>query len=192
MKLLEGRNLAEWIRDKVLREFCDRVEIAGSIRRARSVVGDIDFVVLPKAGQRAQLESRIKARNEVVKSGEQYLVARTKAGVQVDIWFAHNGTADLLAPEPSNFGSLLLCRTGSKEHNILLCRKAQELGMKWETTRGLVHNGRVIASATEEEIFQALGMEFVIPVQRECAVPAASLPEDVLEAGERAFSTTLD
>jgi len=169
MKLHDAIKLAERIKG-VLAPFCERIEIAGSIRRARPHVNDIDLVVLPKdeTGLRATLR-----KCPVVTDGKQMMVVKSREGIQIDVWFAHNGTGDMFAQEPSNWGSLLLCRTGSKEHNVHLCQLAQKLGLKWETSRGLVktedggQRTEVIASLTEEEIFRALGMEFVPPAMRE-------------------------
>jgi DNA polymerase (family 10) len=75
---------------------------------------------------------------------------------------------DLLGSTPSNFGSLLLCRTGSKGHNVFFIEKAKARGLTWNPYHG-VFDPQIgcIASATEEDIFSALGLEFVIPEQRE-------------------------
>ncbi|MES2219381.1 MAG: hypothetical protein V4587_00255 [Acidobacteriota bacterium] len=158
-----------------LAEYCEKIEIAGSIRRARPEVNDIDLVCLPCAGREEALRARIKQRTDVVSEGQHSLIVRLRGantGFQLDVWFAKPRQADLLETVPGTWGTVLLCRTGSKEHNIYLATKARELGLKWETTRGLVADpdspkARVIASETEEEIFAALGMGFVPPALRE-------------------------
>ena len=173
MKVRDAMLLAEKIRD-VLIPFCEpeRCAIAGSIRRARPEVNDVDLVVQPRGLEAAAALRAVLRKCPVVKEGPHYMVVRSKCGFPIDVWFAHGGTSDLLTSEPGNWGSLLLCRTGSKEHNIVLAQKARTMEMKWETSRGLVLNpdtarAKVIASATEEEIFQCLGMEFVPPAFRE-------------------------
>jgi DNA polymerase (family 10) len=173
LKLRDARVLAEKIQS-VLAPFClpDRCEIAGSIRRARPEVNDIDVVCIVQPGRLAALIERVSARNEIVKNGEQNLVARTKDGVQVDLRFAHNGIPDLLAPAPSNWGAQLLCWTGSKEHNVWLNERARAQGLMLRAGHALVaepdtRKEKIIASATEEEIFQCLGLEWIAPVQRE-------------------------
>jgi DNA polymerase (family 10) len=60
-----------------------------------------------------------------------------------------------------------LIRTGSKEHNIKLCQHAIDKGMKLSSEKGLMKDGKVIASKTEEEIFQGLGMDYVKPEERD-------------------------
>lgn len=214
MKLHDAYNLAEKIKD-VLAPFCEvrdgrpMIEVAGSIRRARPEVNDIDFVVLPKDGQADALRARCLRTATMVKSGPQYTVVKMNKApyAQVDIWFAHNGAGDMFTKEPSNWGSLLLCRTGSREHNVHLCQLAQSLGLKWETSRGLVtvpspacptgrsegqgEGGRIIASATEEEIFQALGLSFIPPVERERNAPLSHAAQESPDWSQ-AFSTVDD
>jgi DNA polymerase/3'-5' exonuclease PolX len=180
MKLEPARHFAELIRG-ILAPFCERIEIAGSIRRQRPNVNDIDFVLLPKHGLLAALKARCQQRCRVVRDGEQnYIVAmpvsagqREQLGhsgweVQVDIFIAHPGKSDLLQTIPSNYGSLLICRTGSKEHNIFLVEHAKRLGLVWSPYKGVEDgDGYVIAGASEGEIFEALGLEFVAPERRE-------------------------
>jgi DNA polymerase (family 10) len=182
MKLIEAVTLAEKIK-AVLAPFClpgKCVEV-GSIRRAREFVNDIDFVCIPNDPSAAELRERCRANADVVKDGRQYFVVKMRKPpfAQIDIWFAHAGTQDLIDATPSNWGSLLLCRTGSVEHNVWLCQRARALEMKWDTSRGLLlhpDTGRekIIASATEEEIFKCLGMEWIAPVERERGAHAPS------------------
>jgi DNA polymerase (family 10) len=193
MKLLDALKLAELIRDRVLAEFCERVEIVGSVRRARDVVNDIDFVCLPKPGQLGALRARVAARNNVLKDGPEFLSVANRDGVQVDIWFAHAGGGDMFRKISSNWGSLVLCRTGSKEHNIFLADRAKSMGLKWKTSTGLVANPdspeeTVVAGVTEEEIFQTLGMGFIPPALRERGGAAAAAPQEGPDWAE-AFNT---
>ncbi len=178
--------LAEAIQ-RELQPFCHKCEIAGSIRRARPEVNDIDFVILPKAGQIDAIKERCKQRCRVIRDGDQNFIVALRmpdhTEFQLDIFFAHGGKDDLLDPQPGNFGSLLLCRTGSKEHNIQIVQRAKSRDMRWNPYAGLIAGGewefrgqdsvyvggRIIASETEEEIFEALGMKWVAPHFREAA-----------------------
>lgn len=196
MKLHEAYPLAERIK-RVLAPHCDKIEIAGSIRRARDHVNDIDIVLLPHAGNDAAEELRRLLRKcPVVKDGRQMMVVRSKEGIQIDVWFAHHGAGDMFERTPSNWGTLLLCRTGSMEHNIWLAQRAQAMDLKWETSRGLVANPgtvkeKIIASETEEEIFQCLGLEFIPPALRERQV-SREAPKEAKEKGPdwaESFST---
>ena len=85
---------------------------------------------------------------------EEKVAQLTIEGVNVDLYVA----------TPETWEPLLLIRTGSAEHNIKLSMRARKLGMKL-AHRGLVKNGRIIAS-TEKRIFEALGMEYVPPEER--------------------------
>lgn len=156
-----------------LAAYCDRIEIAGSIRRARPTVNDVDIVCQPKAGQEGILRARCKARSEVLSEGSSSLLVRLKDGLQLDVWFAAPQTADLLTVTPSNWGSVLLCRTGSVTHNIWVCQRAHAKGLKWIHTQGLCRLSpggdvvEIVASETEEAIYAALGLDWLAPVQRE-------------------------
>lgn len=147
---------------------CVRVEVAGSIRRRRPVVGDIDLVAVPIMSRSRDLfgtlgpevnKSAEAIRNwctegcwTLAKDGPSYMVWIAK-GIQVDLWWATEET----------FGTLLLCRTGSAQHNIWLCERAKAAGGKWNPHHGLYLPGRSVLAKTETEIYQALGLPFLDP-----------------------------
>ena len=155
MKLEDAEELAGEIVEHI-HPFCERVEIAGSIRRKQSEVRDIDLVLIPKplSWHRivATLQRRMNA--EVLKRGDS-IAQLTIKGVNVDLYVANEQT----------WGALLLIRTGSAEHNIKLSKRALSMGMKL-THKGLTKEGKVIAS-TETEIFEALDLPYVEPEERE-------------------------
>jgi DNA polymerase/3'-5' exonuclease PolX len=96
-------------------------------------------------------------------------------GLQLDLWFAHADIAekkDLFgvvekAAQPCNFGMLYLARTGSVAHNLYLCSHASWMGLHFAPHAGITRAGKVIASATEADIFAALKLDFVAPERRE-------------------------
>ena len=157
--------------EKIVRElkpFCSRIEIAGSIRRRRPICHDIDIVCIPVDG--AGLEARVLAAAAVRHCcGEQVFRVDLKTGVQLDIYYAHEDRRDLFkVVQPCNWGTLLLCRTGSKMHNIKLCQRAAGLGLRWDPHHGIFNGaGDCIASATEEDVYKALEMEWIEPEARE-------------------------
>jgi len=156
--------------EEALSPFCKRITVAGSVRRKRPFVNDIDFVVLDP--DPLQFRQRASANSTIVKDGPEILIVRLKDGTQVDFYFAHGPSKELLETKPGNWGTVLLCRTGSKEHNIFLAQRAQKLGFKWETMIGLtfavdMKGSQIMASETEEEIFKELGLPFIKPEDRE-------------------------
>jgi hypothetical protein len=161
---------------EALRPMCERIEVAGSIRRGRPTVGDIDLVLLPKPGAREAIRARCLQRARLVSEGEQTLVCEMvlparwqhPGGVlQLDLWFARPAEADLLGARPGNWGTLLLCRTGSKEHNIRLAQRAATRGLHWQPHQGLFRGRELVAAETEESIFDALGLQWIPPGFRE-------------------------
>lgn len=149
-----------------LEPFCERIQIAGSIRRHRPEIGDIDLVVIPK--NLNDLIARCRTSCTAIAEGQVNLSYETPMKIRLDIYVAQPGHRELYDVTASNWGSLLLCRTGSKEHNQRLCEVAAKKGMKWKPYVGLMDSQNlVIASETEEEIFQALGLDFVPPEKRE-------------------------
>lgn len=149
-----------------LAPFCERIEVAGSVRRGCDYVGDIDLVAIPKdlQGLRARL-----IRNCISESvGEENLRVVTSIGVQVDLFLARAAGRDLLSQIPSTWGSVLLCRTGSVKHNLWFIQAAKRKGLTWRVQRGLfTDEGECVAGQTEEEMFEAVGLKFVPPEKRD-------------------------
>jgi len=165
MNLRSATALAEKITD-ILRPLCQRIEIAGSIRRARPECNDIDLVLL--ADNPAAVLQRCRMHSQPVTDGPQIAIFRLTNGVQLDLYFARGPLPDLLDPKPTNWGSILLCRTGSKEHNIYLCQRALAMGLKWETTTGIKDpDGYLLAAETEKDIYECLGFPYLAPNIRE-------------------------
>lgn len=166
-----------------LQPFCARIEIAGSIRRRRPYCGDIDLVALPKEDghSAAELRARIVDGKEVIQNGPQNIHVRLTNGIELQVFLARPQHSDLLSTIPSNWGSLLLLRTGSREHNIRLVERAKAIGRKWSTYEGVFEGNKLIASESEEAIFDALKLPFTPPHLREYDLrsthnPAISLP----------------
>jgi len=152
MKLEDARSIANNFVSEI-KEFCEKVEIAGSIRRQKLEVNDIDIVLIPKLKE--HLIQKIRNISKVEVQGKK-LIRIEYSGIQIDIYFATKET----------WGILLLVRTGSKEHNIKLCQHAIGKGMKLSSEKGLIKGNEVIARKTEEEIFKALGMNYIKPEDR--------------------------
>lgn len=157
-----------------LAPLCVKIEIAGSIRRRRPICNDIDLVAIPRCREdfreRVMRHCKLAMKSDGVTpigDGDNMLVVNMANGVQLDIWFAKEAKKELFRKIPSNWGTVLLCRTGSKQHNIHLAQTARDLGYHWQTMIGLTQAGNWVAGETEEEIFHVLQMPYLDPEQRE-------------------------
>jgi DNA polymerase (family 10) len=171
MDLAPAKHLAEKIVVQ-LTTFCDRIEIAGSIRRGRLTVNDIDIVCLPKSGvMLSALLERCGRSAKKLKAGDQYCVFELANGFQLDLWIAHPSgvTPDLFDPKeiPGNFGSLLFARTGSAMHNVYFAQVCQAKGLHFNPHVGVLQRGKVIAGESETDLFRVTGLPWIPPERRE-------------------------
>jgi DNA polymerase (family 10) len=163
MELGKARAIAEEV-IKRLSPYCQRIQVAGSIRRQKATVRDIDIVLIPS--DLWNLRSEIIA----VDSRDLYLPLPSRVtsvklrrinyyGTQVDLYFATEGT----------WATLLLIRTGSKENNIRLATLAKKRGWRLAASGDGLFNekGERIAGDSEESIYEALGLPWQRPSERE-------------------------
>lgn len=141
----------------------EKAELAGSLRRGKETVGDIDIVVQADRSIRKRLVSRLTRLQQVVSvaaSGETRLTILLENKIQVDIRIV----------EEKEFGSAMLYFTGSREHNIRMRTLAADKNCKLNEY-GLfnVKTGAYIAGRTEEEIYRRLGFQYIPPELREDA-----------------------
>jgi DNA polymerase (family 10) len=136
-----------------------QIEVAGSYRRRRETIGDLDIVVTSEGGNSATVMDRFVRYAEVaevVSKGETRATVKLRGGLQVD----------LRAVEPDAYGAALLYFTGSKAHNIELRKIAQEKSYKLNEY-GLFKGTRRAAGKTEEDIYAKLGLDWIPPELRE-------------------------
>src|SRR5437667_129134 len=136
-----------------------QIEVAGSYRRRRETIGDLDIVVTSEGESSAKVMERFVGYGdvaEVVSKGEQRATVKLRGGLQVD----------LRAVEPDAYGAALLYFTGSKAHNIELRKIAQEKSYKLNEY-GLFKGTRRAAGKTEQEIYAKLGLDWIPPELRE-------------------------
>ena len=138
-------------------EHVRQVVIAGSFRRRKETVGDIDIVATAKDGG-AVLErlARFEGVREIVSQGKTRATVMLGMNLQVDV---------RVVPDES-FGAALYYFTGSKAHNIVLRRMAQDKHLKLNEY-GLYRGEKRIAGKTEEELSKAFGMAWIPPELRE-------------------------
>jgi DNA polymerase (family 10) len=136
-----------------------QIEVAGSYRRRRETIGDLDIVVTSEGKDSATVMDRFIGYGEVaeiISKGETRATVKLRGGLQVD----------LRAVEPDAYGAALLYFTGSKAHNIELRKIAQEKSYKLNEY-GLFKGTRRAAGKTEQEIYAKLGLDWIPPELRE-------------------------
>jgi len=155
----------------------DRVEVAGSFRRARETVGDLDILVTTQAPARAfEVFSAHPLVGQVKMRGDTKETVLLTDGLQVD----------LRVVQPEEFGAALQYFTGSKDHNVRLRSLARDRGLKVNEYGVFRGEGRV-AGVTEEEVYASLGLAYIPPELREDrgeieAAAKGTLPPLVVES----------
>jgi DNA polymerase (family X) len=161
-----------------LRPLAARIAYAGSLRRMRETVGDIDILVA--AGESGPVMAAFAAHpvvGSVIARGETKTSIRTATGTQVDL---------RVVPEQA-WGAAMVYFTGSKEHNVRIREIAVRKKLKL-SEYGLfdVDSGDLLAARTEEEVYERLGLPWIPPTLREDrgevdAALRGELPELVTE-----------
>ncbi|RJQ29772.1 DNA polymerase/3'-5' exonuclease PolX [Candidatus Parcubacteria bacterium] len=134
-----------------------RLTVAGSIRRRRETIGDVD--ILATSAHPKKVMDFFVGMPEVVRvyaKGGTKASVRMRSGIDIDL---------RVVPEGS-YGAALNYFTGSKEHNVALRTLAEKKGMKLNEY-GLFRGKKRVAGASEEEIYRALGLEYIEPEMRE-------------------------
>jgi DNA polymerase (family 10) len=138
---------------------------AGSLRRGRETVGDLDILVTgPACCDDAEREKLIEhiiklpGLMEIIARGENKVSFRLRGGMQVDVRFL----------PPESFGAAMQYFTGSKGHNVALRQRALKMGYTLnEYSLAKLEDQQVVAGKSEEEIYAALKLDFIPPEMRE-------------------------
>jgi len=155
---------------------CERIEIVGSIRRKSPLVHDLDLVVIPQGkwiknkkdeivpfpnnNQWFDIPRLIKDLDgEIINSGDKLITAVVE-DFQLDINCARK----------DNWGILYLLKTGPQDFNIQLCNRALRLGKHLMVYFGIWKGEKRFPAEVEIDIFNALELEFIPPVDRDAAV----------------------
>lgn len=134
------------------------VEVAGSLRRMRATVGDIDL--LAAAADSGAAMQALLSHPQVARVVSQGVA---KASVE----FEHNLRAQLWVHPPERFGTALQYATGSKDHNVRLRELALKRGLSLSDQAFLRQDGSELLCAQEEEVYQTLGLPWIPPELRE-------------------------
>lgn len=142
---------------KRLANVADKLEVGGSFRRYKETVGDIDLVAISSKPQKViETFTGYHETERVVSAGKTRATIILGSGLQVDIRVV----------KEQEFGATLLYFTGSRAHTIALRTLAQKNGLKINEY-GIFKGDERIASATEKDMYQALGLEYIEPELRE-------------------------
>lgn len=148
------------------------VLLCGSVRRERPLPNDLDFVVVADVEPVKDMFGAVtgsihrtrdaisthcnKKGYDVEKAGPEYCCFAA-AGVQVDIWLTTKEA----------YWSTVVCKTGSREHNVLLATRAVSMGLNWHPLIGLKRLGELLPSNSEAELYGHLRLPFIPPPERE-------------------------
>ncbi|HET8637664.1 MAG TPA: DNA polymerase/3'-5' exonuclease PolX [Acidobacteriaceae bacterium] len=142
----------------------DTIEPAGSLRRGRETCGDLDILVTGPACAEDKVATAVEhtaaypAIVDLIAKGQNKVSFRLRNGLQVDV---------RLLPEAS-YGAALQYFTGSKAHNVSIRQRALKRGYTLnEYALARIDDGSIVAGATEHDIYQALGLQWIPPELRE-------------------------
>src|SRR5215207_7085506 len=155
--LSRAQNIAEQIVGALRSQpGADRVEVAGSLRRQADSVKDLDIIAT--ANDPVALAAALALVESVLSTGEAGARVLTHAGMKVD----------LKVVEPDQFGNVLQHFTGSKAHNVALRESVVRRGLH-VSEYGILddESGETLRCATEEEVYERLGLEWIPPDLRE-------------------------
>jgi len=142
-----------------------RIQFAGSLRRMKETVGDLDFLASPRKASDTPAVMKAFMELDGVESVTEH--GETKAQVRI-----HAGRrmvdADLRVVAPESFGAALHYFTGSKTHNIHIRELGIKKGLK-VNEYGIFRGKKSIGGAEEADVFKALGLPFITPELRENA-----------------------
>src|SRR5579863_4155345 len=143
----------------------DKITPAGSLRRGRDTVGDLDILVTGTActteeGRQKAIAyvAKYPPLMDVIASGDNKISFHLRSGLQVDV--------RLLPPE--SFGAAMQYFTGSKAHNVSLRQRALKMGYTLnEYSLATLEGEKPVAGKTEEEIYAKLKLDYIPPEMRE-------------------------
>lgn len=132
-------------------------DVTGSLRRRQETIGDLDFIVTTTDEKKArEAFKHLPEVDRVFEDAPEHIFVHFKFGMD----------GDMLLLKPEEYGAALLHFTGNKEHNIQIRKLAIKKG--WSLSEhGISKGKKILASKTEEEIYQKLGMQMMPPELRQ-------------------------
>jgi len=172
MELAKANAIAEELQ-RYLSWGCERIVIAGSIRRQKPEVKDIELLCVPAFGgivgevnkldeaivdmlMSGHLSYRLNKRGQRTYGDKNKFMVHKPSGIGVDIF----------CTDKENWGMALFIRTGPKELNIKAMKRFMELGMKGHAYGGVSIGEAMMECPDEETVFKLLGWKYLLPEQR--------------------------
>lgn len=168
-----------WKARATLLPWCDRIEIAGSIRRRKATVKDVELLVIPRAASRDLFgavtgDSATAYLAEAVKDAHgPWALRLSKAGYRTfgleNKLLTYEGfPVDVFTSTPELWGMRLVVRTGPMEFNVRMMARFRQLGMRGHAYAGAVDDaeGNPIPCPTEENVFRLLRWNWIPPEER--------------------------
>jgi DNA polymerase (family 10) len=148
-------------------EGVQQISIAGSLRRAKETIGDIDILI-------AADESRISELFDVFTSHERVTEVLGRGDTKSSVRTAEGRQVDLRIVDAESYPAALMYFTGSKEHNVVMRSRARDRGMALNEyglfkldDKGETNFDEVVETTSEADIYEMLGLNFVPPELRE-------------------------
>ena len=154
MKAEDAQDTADMVMG-IIRPFCTNVTVAGSLRRHKEDIGDVDIVAIPT--DMVGLQTALNNSYDLITNGAKVKSFLDYKGVHVDLYLA----------EQAEFEPTLMHRTGSKWHNIAIAKRATAMGYHLSTSKGILGGSGQVVASTEKEIFRVLGLTYKEPWERE-------------------------
>lgn len=167
MKFQHALKIAERIKAELL-PFCERIEIAGSIRRRKPDVGDIEIVAIPKRIEVGLFEGVTARDPGFAATVDQWPAVKgcARDGLYTQRLLPDGIALDLFIAHPDNWGLIYGVRTGSAtfSHHFLACGWVRN---GYKSINGmLTFNGKPIPVQTEKDLFRMAGVLWVDPEER--------------------------
>lgn len=174
-----GLHVAKQVCD-AMKPACDRIIVAGSLRRKKPTIGDVEILYISQTEERPSGlfdKQTISLVDEVIARLEREGILERRKNVNgSEVFGAKNKLmrhvetglpVDLFAATYNNWWNYLVCRTGPSQSNIAICEAAKARGMKWTPYgEGFTRNGEVIPVGSEEDVFAIVGLPYREPKDR--------------------------
>lgn len=140
----------------LLKPYVDNISIAGSIRRKKPFVKDIEICLIPNTSKLYELQNIVSQWHKV-KGGSKYQQYKLPSGIILDLFYA----------TPENWGNILLIRTGSAEFSKWIMGTKTRIAGYVQRDGYLWQDNKKISCPDEETLFHLLGMKYILPKDRE-------------------------